>query len=84
MEDDLAESLEEMLVPVRPPQRFRENLRANLQLAGRQNASRRHYRRRKMSWQNWWLLLVLFSASISAGSLLAYLVRTRLLPPHSL
>ncbi len=82
-DDELAETLEEMLVPVRPPELFREHLRANLKLAGRQNAARRRYRRRKLSAQNWWLLVVLFSASITAGSLLAYLVRSRVFS-HSL
>ncbi len=84
MQDDLAEALEQMLVPVRPPAEFREHLRDNLRLAGHQHATRRLVRRRRMSWQNWWLAVVLFTTSIAAGSVLAYILRSRLLSPHTL
>ncbi len=84
IKDDLTETLEQMLVPVRPPAEFRDHLRNNLKLAGHQQATRRLYRKRRMSWQNWWLAVVLFTTSIAAGSVLAYLLRSRLLSTHSL
>ncbi len=83
MDDELAQSLEDLLVPVKPPEEFRDYLRSGLQLAGQQHAAKRHYqrRRRRLSWQNWWLAVVAFSASIAAGSVLAYVLRTRLMHP---
>ncbi len=78
-EDELAQALEQMLVPVRPTSAFRDHLRANLELASHQHESRRRYRRRQMRWENWWVAVVLFIASIAAGSALAYVLRTRLL-----
>ena len=78
-EDELARALEQMLVPVRPTAAFRDHLRSNLELASRQHESRRRYRRRRMRWENWWLAIVLFSASIAAGSAVAYFLRTRVL-----
>ncbi len=78
-EEELAQALEQMLVPVRTPAVFRDHLKSNLKLASHQHESRRRYRRRRMNWQNWWLLVVLFSASVTAGSVLAYFLRTRVL-----
>ncbi len=78
-DDDLAETLEHMLVPVKPPEEFRHHLRTGLQLASQQQAQRRYLRRKRMTWQNWWLGVVAFSASIAAGSVIAYLVRSRLI-----
>ncbi len=78
-EEKLAHTLEQMLVPVHPTAAFRDHLRTNLKLASHQHESRRRYRRRRMRWQNWWLLVVLFSASITAGSVLTYFLRTRVL-----
>ncbi len=82
-EDDLTRTLEDILVPVRPPAEFRDHLRAGLELASQQQVSQRRYRRRRrgLTWQNWWLAVVAFSASIAAGSVLAYLVRSRLMHP---
>ncbi len=83
VDDDLAKTLEDLLVPVRPPAEFRDHLRSGLHLAGQQYASQKSYRqrRRRLTWQNWWLAVVAFSASIAAGSVLAYLVRSRLMHP---
>ncbi len=83
LDDTLAKTLEDLLVPVKPPEEFRDHLRSGLQLAGQQHASQRSYRRRRrrLTWQNWWLAVVAFSASIAAGSVVAYLVRTRLMHP---
>ena len=78
-DDELTETLDHMLVPVKPPEEFRHHLRTGLQLAGRQHAQRRHQRRKRMTWQNWWLGMVAFSASIAAGSVIAYVVRSRLI-----
>jgi hypothetical protein len=78
LDDDLVETLEGLLVPVRPSQEFRNHLRTGLHLASQQQAARRRLRRRHMTWQNWWLGVVAFSASIAAGSILAYLVRSHL------
>ncbi len=85
LDDVLAKTLEDLLVPVKPPEEFRDHLRSGLHLAGQQYASRRSYRqrRRQLTWQNWWLAVVAFSASIAAGSVVAYLVRTRLIHPSA-
>ncbi len=86
LEDDLAETLEHTLVPIKPTDEFRTHLRSGLQLASQQHAAHRSYRRRRrrLSWQNWWLAVVAFSASVAAGSVLAYVVRSRLLHPAGL
>jgi len=78
LDDNLTETLAHMLVPVQPPEEFRHHLRNGLQLASRQHAQRRHLRRKRMTWQNWWLGIVAFSASIAAGSVIAYVIRARL------
>ena len=75
---DLTETLAHMLVPVKPPEEFRHHLHTGLQLAGQQHAQRRYLRRKRMTWENWWVGVVAFSASIAAGSVIAYLVRSRL------
>ena len=81
LDADLVQSLASLLVPIKPPEEFRLHLRSGLQLAGQQHAQRRDRRRRRMTWQNWWVGVVAFGASIAAGSVIAYLLRSRLVHP---
>lgn len=78
MDADLTETLANLLVPIKPPEEFRHHLRTGLRLAGQQHAQRRYLRRKHMTWQNWWVGVVAFSASIAAGSVIAYIVRSHL------
>ena len=86
LENDLTQTLEQMLVPVKPPEEFRAHLRTGLHLASQQHTARRGYRRRhaRVAWQHWWLAVVAFSASIAAGSVIAYLLRARFVHPRAL
>ncbi len=80
MDEILAEELRHALTPVKPPEVFRNHLRHNLQLAGRQQVARRGVPiRRSLDWTNWWMALALMGGSIAAGSILAYLIRSRVL-----
>lgn len=83
-EETFAESLEHVLVPLQPPDVFRDHLRHGLQLAGNQQRARRGLTRRsRVNWSNWWIGVAAFGASLAAGSLIAYLVRSRLLHSHT-
>ncbi len=80
LDDELAEELRRALTPVRPPEVFRDHLRNNLKLAGDQQKVRRGMRRRRgLDWTNWWIVGALMGGSIAAGSVLAYLIRSRIL-----
>lgn len=77
-EESFAENLERVLVPVQPPDAFRDHLRQGLRLASRQHRARGSIRLgRRMNWANWWIGAAAFGASLAAGSLIAYLVRSR-------
>jgi hypothetical protein len=83
-EENFAQDLERVLVPVQPPDVFRDRLRQGLQLAGSQQRARRGVRRRRqMNWANWWIGFAAFGASLAAGSLIAYFVRSRVVHSHS-
>jgi hypothetical protein len=83
-EETFVENLERVLVPVQPPDVFRDRLRQGLQLAGRQQRARRGVRRRRaINWNSWWIGAAAFGASLAAGSLIAYLVRSRVMHSHS-
>ncbi|MGB8644190.1 MAG: hypothetical protein WCF84_03070 [Anaerolineae bacterium] len=77
LDDTLAQELSRALTPVRPPAVFRDHLRHNLQLAGRQQVVRRRLPARRLTWTNWWMALALMGGSLAAGSILAYLIRSR-------
>ncbi len=84
LEETLTETLNRVLVPVQPTDVFRDRLRQGLQLAGHQQRARRGVRRRRMiNRNNWWIGAAAFGASLAAGSLIAYLVRSRLMRPRS-
>ncbi len=79
LDEFLARELSRTLTPVRPPEVFRDHLRHNLQLAGKQQAIRRvRPAPHKLTWANWWMAVALMGGSIAAGSILAYLLRSRL------
>lgn len=83
LEETLAETLNRVLVPVQPTEVFRDRLRQGLQLAGRQQRARRGVgRRRLINRNNWWMGAAAFGASLAAGSLIAYIVRSRVMRPR--
>jgi hypothetical protein len=83
-EETFVENLERVLVPVQPPDVFRDHLRRGLQLAGHQQRVRRGVRRRRgLNWNNWWIGVAAFGASLAAGSLIAYFVRSRVMHSRS-
>jgi hypothetical protein len=83
-EETFVESLERVLVPVQPTTVFRDRLREGLQLASHQQRARRGVRRRRgVNWSNWWIGAAAFGASLAAGSLIAYLIRSRVLHSQS-
>ncbi len=76
----LAEELKRTLTPVKTREVFKDHLRHNLELAGRQQAARRGRPiRRTASWNDWWLAVALMGLSIAAGSIMAFLIRSRFL-----
>ncbi|MGE5138005.1 MAG: hypothetical protein ACM3JD_00975 [Rudaea sp.] len=78
LDERLTEELKRALAPVKPPEAFRDHLRHNLELAGRQQVVRRgRMVRRRPPWAEWWIMVVLMGGSIAAGSVLAYIIRSR-------
>ncbi len=76
----LAEELKRTLTPVKTREVFKDHLRHNLELAGRQQAARRGVpARRSLAWDDWWMAVALMGLSIAAGSVLAFLIRSRFL-----
>ena len=77
----LAEELKRTLTPVKTREVFKDHLRHNLALAGRQQVARRGRpaRRQSLAWDDWWIAVALMGLSIAAGSVLAFLIRTRIL-----
>lgn len=83
-EEAFAENLGRLLVPVQPTDVFRDHLRHGLQLAGHQQRARRGVRRRRATtMSNWWIGAAAFGLSLAAGSLIAYVMRSRLMHSHS-
>jgi hypothetical protein len=83
-EETFAEKLERVLVPVQPPDVFRDRLRQGLQLASHQQRARRGVRRRRrINWNSLWIGAAAFGASLAAGSLIAYFVRSRVMHSRS-
>ncbi len=76
----LDEELRRTLTPVKTRAVFKDHLRHNLELAGRQQVARRgRPYRRAMDWNDWWLAVALMGLSIAAGSTLAFLIKSRFL-----
>jgi hypothetical protein len=83
LEETLVETLNRVLVPVQPTDVFRDHLRQGLQLASHQQRARGRVRRRRAINRNtWWIGVAAFGASLAAGSLIAYLLRSRVIHPR--
>jgi hypothetical protein len=76
-EETLAQELKRTLTPVKPPEVFRDHLRYNLELAGRQQVARRGFRRR-VDWARWWMAMGMITGTIGLASLFALILRSRL------
>ncbi len=76
----LAEELKRTLTPVKTREVFKDHLRHNLELAGRQQVARRgRPMRGPRNWDDWWFAVALMGLSIAAGSIMALIIRTRFL-----
>jgi hypothetical protein len=82
---DLAENVKRVLVPVHPSDAFRNRLRAGLQLAGHhqvtQQASQSPVALRNLNY--WWVGAAAIGASVAAGSIIAWVVRSRANQSHA-
>ena len=80
----LAEILKQVLVPVKPSDVFRRRLRAGLQLAGHHQSARRvliPFRAPNLNY--WWVGAAALGASVAAGGIIAWLVRSRTAHSHA-
>lgn len=79
-EQNLELNMQQVLTPVHPSPLFREHLRANLQLAGQQQAAQRAMRLRHPKHVNYWVLgAAALGLTVAAGSMIAWAVRARFL-----
>jgi|GEM_PF-2872667 hypothetical protein len=82
-EQYLESSVKRVLTPVHPSASFREHLRSNLQLAGQQQAAQRAMRWRRPQPVNYWVLgAAALGITVAAGSMIAWAIRTRVMPPQ--
>jgi hypothetical protein len=82
-EQSLESSVQRVLTPVHPSASFREHLRSNLQLAGQQQAAQRAMQLRRPQPVNYWVLgAAALGITVAAGSMIAWAIRTRVLPPQ--
>jgi len=79
-EEQLALTMRGALAPAHPSDSFRKHLRANLQLAGQQQAARRALRMRQPQSVNYWVLgAAALGLTVAAGSMIAWAIRARAL-----
>jgi hypothetical protein len=77
-EELLAANVGRVLTPVQPSDDFRDRLRSNLKLAGRQQAARRAMKTTHTpAYARWWLGAAAFGLVLAGGSVLAYFIRSR-------
>ncbi|GIL14895.1 MAG: hypothetical protein BroJett039_00680 [Chloroflexota bacterium] len=77
-EEQLALTMRRTLTPTHPSDSFRKHLRANLQLAGQQQATRRALRMRQPQPVNYWVLgAAALGLTVAAGSMIAWAIRAR-------
>lgn len=82
-ESELEARMKRVLTPVRPSASFRKHLQTNLQLAGQQQQAQRALRVRRPQAVNYWVLgAAALGLTVAAGSMIAWAVRTRILPPQ--
>jgi hypothetical protein len=80
-EEQLASNMRRVLTPVHPSDSFRSHLKANLQLAGQQQAQLRAQRLRRGAPVNYWVLgAAALGVTVAAGSMIAWAIRSRGLP----
>jgi hypothetical protein len=79
-EQNLELTMQRVLTPVRPSLSFRNHLRSNLQLAGEQQAAQRAMHMRHPQHVNYWVMgAAALGLTVAAGSMLAWVIRSRLL-----
>ncbi len=75
--------MKRVLTPVQPSDSFRQQLRTNLELAGQQQAAQRAMRLQRPAYLNYWVLgAAALGVTVAAGSMIAWAIRSRVLP-HS-
>ena len=80
-EDKLTTDMRRVLTPVHPSDSFRTHLRTNLQLAGQQQAMQRAMRLQRPAYTSYWVLgAAALGVTLAAGSMIAWAVRTKMLP----
>ncbi len=79
-EKNLEWNMQSVLTPVHPSAAFRSHLRSNLQMAGQQQAAQRAMRLQHPRHVNYWVLgAAALGITVAAGSMLAWMIRSRLL-----
>ncbi len=80
-EEQLASNMRRVLTPVHPSDSFRNHLKTNLQLAGQQQAQQRAMRLQRPTHVNYWVLgAAALGITVAAGSMIAWAIRSRVLP----
>ncbi|HZQ10532.1 MAG TPA: hypothetical protein VFD70_28395 [Anaerolineae bacterium] len=80
-EEAIASNVQRVLTPIHPSDTFREYLRANLQLAGQQQAAQRAMQVRRPAHVNYWVLgAAALGVTVAAGSMIAWAIRSRVPP----
>lgn len=80
----IAEELKRVLTPVKPTEAFRARLRGSLQLAGHHQVARRGIQpTRFLNRKLWWVGAAALGASVAAGSIIAWVVRSRTVHAHA-
>ncbi|MBI4673053.1 MAG: hypothetical protein HY741_15470 [Chloroflexi bacterium] len=82
-EELLESKVRRVLTPVHPSVSFRNHLRYNLQLAGQHQAAQRAMQLRHPQHANYWVLgVAALGLTVAAGSMIAWALRARMLPPQ--
>lgn len=82
-EEALESRVKRVLTPVHPSPSFRAHLRHNLQLAGQQQAAQRALQLYRPQHVNYWVLgAAALGVTVAAGSMIAWALRARMLPPQ--
>jgi len=82
-EESLESRMKRVLTPVSPSPSFRAHLRHNLELAGQQQAAQRAMQLRRPQHVNYWVLgAAALGVTVAAGSMIAWALRARMLPPQ--
>lgn len=77
-EDQLTSNMQRILTPIQPSDSFRQHLRTNLELAGKQQAQQRTLRLQRPAHVNYWVLgAAALGVTVAAGSMIAWAIRSR-------